>query len=88
MFNMGLAASLTVVERAQRACPVSRALSERVSLSFYVSLFFVQKIYFNKKLAQVKKRITFAPALQEARSGRLWEIGKRQLKKVFEKNMN
>ena len=46
MFNMGLAASLTAVERAQRACPLSRALSERVSLSFYVLLFFGQKNLF------------------------------------------
>ena len=61
--------------------PFSRALSERVVWSFYVSLFIGQKIYFNKKLAQVKKRITFAPALKEARSGRLWEMGKRVAEK-------
>ena len=86
MFNMGLAASLTAVEREQRACPLSRALSERVSLPFYAALFIGQKIQFNKKLAQVKKRITFAPALKEACSGRLWEMGdKVALKKYLKK---
>jgi len=46
MCNMGLAASLTAVERAQRACPWSRMLSEHVSWSFYVLLFFGQKNLF------------------------------------------
>ena len=44
------------------------------------------KKYFPKKLAQVKKRITFAPALKEACSGRLWEMGdKVALKKYLKK---
>jgi hypothetical protein len=63
--------------------PCSARLASVLHGHFMYRFSLVIKIYFNKKLAQVKKRITFAPALKEARSGRLWEMGK----KVAEKSI-